>query len=759
MQKLLLALLFAISLSLWNVAFADTQLGGAGNDPIFFPFEDHCVINCNSNVLFLPGIEASRLYRPDYNGGTDQLWEPNAPSDVEDLYLSENGQSLRDDIYTKDVIDEANIVFPRPNVYLSFLHDLKKWKENDKIIADYGVAPYDWRLAVDDILNYGNQFSDGRIYYSGTWRATTTPYIIQELRRLAATSRTGKVTIIAHSNGGLVAKALINKLGADAGVLVDKIVFVAVPQLGTPQAVGAVLHGYDQGLPKDWLPTFLDPATARAFASTSPMAYHLLPSEAYFHSNGINTITPIATFEDGAALQSFVNAYGHAIGNFTELQNFLLGTEGRPQPTFADVVSPSTLKTNLLTYAENLHQQLDDNWLPPPSIKIYQIAGFGNDTVAGIKYWTGTDCAPSNSGSTCLADTPALKYTPTTVVDGDGTVIMTSALAMSTSSPNASRWWVDLGKYNIQPINYLAFGFIDRKHANILEVPELRDFIQNNILTSSTTSLPQYVFSSTPPTSSDKRLLFFLHSPLALSIRDNDGNEVSAATSTIPSAHFERFGEVQYISVLASSTPTLFLNGFAKGSFTLEIKEIEGNSTTASTTFTGIPSLATAKASMNFPDGTIAHASNLTVDENNDGMIDISLAPKLNDAVALAYSFAGFLQPINDIAYHPEQSSSVFKGGSTIPVKFQLKTASGTPVQASTAPLWLAPVKLSALAVPIDEGTYVDVGMSGSTFKWDLASQQYIYNWSTKGLLAGYWYRIFAQLDDGTTQSVIVGIR
>ena len=101
----------------------------------------------------------------------------------------------------------------------------------------------------------------------------------------------------------------------------------------------------------------------------------------------------------------------------------------------------------------------------------------------------------------------------------------------------------------------------------------------------------------------------------------------------------------------------------------------------------------------------------------------------------------------------------MFKGGSTIPVKFQLKTASGTPVQASTAPLWLAPVKLSALAVPIDEGTYVDVGMSGSTFKWDLASQQYIYNWSTKGLLAGYWYRIFAQLDDGTTQSVIVGIR
>jgi hypothetical protein len=33
--------------------------------------------------------------------------------------------------------------------------------------------------------------------------------------------------------------------------LVDKVIFVAIPQLGTPQAVGALLHSYDQGIPKD----------------------------------------------------------------------------------------------------------------------------------------------------------------------------------------------------------------------------------------------------------------------------------------------------------------------------------------------------------------------------------------------------------------------------------------------------------------------------------------------------------------------------
>ncbi len=48
---------------------------------------------------------------------------------------------------------------------------------------------------------------------------------------------------------------------------------------------------------------------------------------------------------------------------------------------------------------------------------------------------------------------------------------------------------------------------------------------------------------------------------------------------------------------------------------------------------------------------------------------------------------------------------------------------------------------------------------TGTTFKWDASSQQYSYNWSTKGFTPGYWYRIFAKLDDGTVRSVVVGVR
>ena len=58
----------------------------------------------------------------------------------------------------------------------------------------------------------------------------------------------------------------------------------------------------------------------------------------------------------------------------------------------------------------------------------------------------------------------------------------------------------------------------------------------------------------------------------------------------------------------------------------------------------------------------------------------------------VTYRFDGFLQPINDTAHQIGTSTSVFKAGSTVPVKFQLKNAAGSVVQSATAPVWLTPV-------------------------------------------------------------------
>lgn len=122
----------------------------------------------------------------------------------------------------------------------------------------------------------------------------------------------------------------------------------------------------------------------------------------------------------------------------------------------------------------------------------------------------------------------------------------------------------------------------------------------------------------------------------------------------------------------------------------------------------------------------------------------------------VVYKFEGFLQPINDTAHQVGTSTSVFKAGSTIPVKFQLKRADGTAVQSAAAPVWLAPVKGGAMSLPVDETVQTVTADSGSTFKYDTG--QYIYNWKTPSA-GGNYYQIGAKLDDGQTYYVNIGLR
>jgi hypothetical protein len=128
---------------------------------------------------------------------------------------------------------------------------------------------------------------------------------------------------------------------------------------------------------------------------------------------------------------------------------------------------------------------------------------------------------------------------------------------------------------------------------------------------------------------------------------------------------------------------------------------------------------------------------------------------------SLLYRFDGFLQPINDTAHQQVCGSvcpiSIFKAGSTVPVKFDLKRADGTLVSAVALPTFVGPVKGGPTTDPIDESVYTDPPTAGSTFSNN--GGHYQYNWSTKGLQAGFYYRIGAMLDDGTTQYVYIGLK
>jgi pimeloyl-ACP methyl ester carboxylesterase len=625
---------------------------GGFNNPTPPP-EPPCTENCNSNVMFLPGIEGSRLYRPDFTG-EDRLWEPNVQSDVVNLFLNTTGTSIKDDIYAKtnEIIDEGLIPLAGFNVYKSFISDMNTLKSSQKI-NDWRAVPYDWRLSLNDLFTNGKQTGNQISYLD----ATSTPYIEQTAKELASKSKTKKVTIVAHSMGGIVAKELVKHLTEEGlANIVDKVILVAVPQVGTPQAIGSLLHGAKQGIP-EWWAVLLPKTTARVFSENMPSAYNLLPSDKYFQF-----IDPaVVKFEANQSNDDYIFKYGYEIKTPSALKDFLLGVDGRTKPEISDLVSPNILNPLFIDSAKAVHDELD-NWDYPSNIKIVQIAGWGEDTASGIEYYDAyrnmPKCSPSVVVTPC-AKGDKKEYRPIDTEDGDGIVVTPSALVISTSTPNVERWWINLKKFNDPDLG------VNRSHGDIFEVTALRNFVRGFIDNSSST-LSELITDSRPTILSDesKKLTYFLHSPLALSMYDNQGRHTGISTTTnlieenIPNTRYREFGEVKYIINRSNLPVRIVMNGQSSGTFSFDI-ENQDNGTTSTTSFVDIPVSTTTIATLDMTDD-ISSLSNLNIDNDGNGTVDLSLKPKLGQVVNLPQLDS--IAPESKITFSTSTDSIIIKG-------------------------------------------------------------------------------------------------
>ncbi len=606
-----------------------------------------CQVNCNSSVLFLPGFEGSRLYReigfedcvptptPNNCKQDSELWFSTSDDNHEILTLDEHGKSQNTvgasavGIYTKNdtqklggdlgetgILDEAESV----NIYKSFLSDLKNWKSED-IIEDYAFIPYDWRLSLEDIITNGHASLDGKLSYTRP-QPFSESFILQKLQTLQEKSRTGKVTIVAHSNGGLVTKALVQKLKDTNNPLyekIDKIILVATPQIGTPEGLVALLHGIDLGP----LGMIMSNERTRQLAENMPGVYNLLPSASYF-----TTVEPqyatgkLVSFENKPFFEPQTSQYGVFVSNATELKNYVLGTDGRPKPAYEDTVHPNIGNNELYLQAEATHQILD-SWTPSPNTKVIQVAGWGEETVAGIDYEEiVTTACPQ--GAQC-AHGSELSYIPRMVVDGDATVVAPSALWMSETNPNVERWWVNLAKYN-------GRDRFRTEHKDIFEVPNLRNFIKSRVQNLNFIDLENVVIDNDSTLLSDEaRLHYILHSPLTLGVTDKNGNYTGLDPKTgeikneILDVNYEQIGEVQFLSVPAGVAYTLIMHGYEEGSFTLDVEKQVGNDVVNTTSFQGIPGGNTTVATMDIPVDFDVNTSELKIDNNGDNQVDKTL--------------------------------------------------------------------------------------------------------------------------------------
>lgn len=661
-----------------------------------------------SSVLFLPGIKGSRLYKPSDTCDPDlslscpsvKLWEPSGNVLLRELFLTSAGDSGRSDIYTKDEDIVSEVL--GANFYASFVNQMNALVA-DGTIPEWKAVAYDWRLSLDDVLSMGTVRGD-KIFYR---EESETPYVEETLRELAAASPTGKVSIVAHSNGGLVTKKLMQQLEAQGDEdLVDKIIFVGVPQSGAPQAVGALLFGYGEALPRDecsqfrtfgWLcSVFGSRDMARSLAEHSPMAYHLLPSAAYFEQVQ-DSEHPVALFTASTMYAEERGRYGNSIDSAQELFDFLEAKDGgRTKPTASDIGSPNVLNSNLLSYGMNAHASLD-SWTPPSGIQVYQIAGWGVPTVAGIEFYEQRK----------LLGGYKEMYRPLFVEDGDGVVPVPSALMLAEGS-NVQNLWTNLAEVSRGPAP-------DRNHGNFLETNQVRILIRD-ILTNTLSSLPLYVSNDRPGPVSGEKLVFYLHSPLSLELYDEEGNHLGETESgemdeEIEGATYGEFGEVKYI-IAPAGEYTVSMKGKSSGTFSLDIQTLSGNQVTSALTVADVPTTEATIATINVTED-LYDTGPLSLDLDGDGVTESEIQPEANTTVL-------YTDPVEEPAEEQADDSSAGRRSSStvrsisdttpvadapatyIPTPFQSPLATQVPQKLAIAPE--APVQTEVAVLTQAEG-------------------------------------------------------
>jgi pimeloyl-ACP methyl ester carboxylesterase len=419
---------------------------------------------------------------------------------------------------------------------------------------------YDWRKAPDEIVDDG---------------------LLSQTVSLANTSPTGKITIVAHSNGGLVAKMLGYKLEQIGRAnIIDRVVLVAVPEFGTPQAIAGLLHGDGQALGKGLV---LSQSTAREFGLNMIGAYDLLPSQNYFNRildpviNIVNSINTAKTASGTSATSTT------SISGYDTMRSFLSGLQpARQQASVGDTKAPAVLSADLLAVANRIHSWID-NWLFPTSTKVFSIAGWRRPTTKTIQYINGT----MSKIFTGLGDGTVLTH----IADRYNPIYFDQ-----TSGTNAN------SKKDIV------------SHADILEAKSVRDIVSALIATSSTSTsasvtpelpaqLPQGISPQLPDLFMDSWMTIGVHSPVDIDVYDGLGGHVGLTPNpnpdsdllfldnTIPGAVYDTLGDEKYVvvPVTATSSYQVAFAGTGNGAFTFTLEQSVADKPLRSVTYTDMP--------------------------------------------------------------------------------------------------------------------------------------------------------------------------
>jgi hypothetical protein len=187
------------------------------------------------------------------------------------------------------------------------------------------------------------------------------------------------------------------------------------------------------------------------------------------------------------------------------------------------------------------------------------------------------------------------------------------------------------------------------------------------------------------------------------------------------------------------------------GTVTFQVQKADGTVIVSGTSAT-VANGAASKV-LTLPAGTAV--GRYTVQATYGGTGNLLGSDDSSRSFSVVYGWNGFLQPINDTAHQTGLYESKFKLGQTIPVKFDLTNAQGQVVQQTGSPTFTRSGYLGACDSSTSLEAVPVVSPDGAAV-YAYTGGHYQYNWSTKGITSAGEYRIFANLADGTSQSVYI---
>lgn len=530
-------------------------------------------------VIIVPGILGSTLNK--FSDGSE-VW-PNASAlfssstdgFLDYLILDNAGvQKPGFQINPSDISREVVVFGNKATVYSNLIGSFKSKGYIEGI--DLFVAPYDWRLDV----------------------ATSTKRLAGVVAEAIRYSPTGKVNIIAHSMGGLLAKEYLRTLSSTS--FVNKLVLVGVPEIGSPKAFKALTYGDDFDIKK--LTLGLNPDRVKIIGQNMPAVYQLLPSRDYLTKIGSYIIDNVTTT-------------GPLLLSYQQSRDFMLS-------------KPSDSRnSNLLTRADSFHQSLDNQRFNVATSSEYRVSACQiNSTIGRIRI------NKKNKFDIILAD-------------GDGTVPLKSAIATA-------------GFSNV----YFALGSVmGVNHMGLVGDSRTVGLIADLITSSSTPVLPAGISTSSfdcivpqSTISSQKTTSFSTHSPVTLHIYDEQGRHLGPNADGdvefgIPGSSYEKIEDNSFAYLPYGQKYRVEARATDTGVFDLKARVYNGTDVESLTTYLNVP-LVTNKAVAKMTAVDMTNLPALSLDNDGNGTIDVNIS---SNAVLRGAQLDDFVAPVISLSGNP----------------------------------------------------------------------------------------------------------